>query len=411
MTMTVKGRVARTPEPEEHLAETPAPRSLRWLLVAIVAALAPAVGLGVWWYSTAGPGAYTTVPEVLSLGAADAEAALAGAGLDVVTVEEFHATLPAGTVIDVSAAGGERILKDGVVTVTVSKGQDLREIWVEGAGTPLENAENALLAAGFELLPVEHVYSDTVPAGTVVAMTTTDGEPVALGDTFPVGTQIVLTCSDGKEPVTVPNVVGMTGQAAVTALQAAGLQVTSSKAYSDVAAGLVVSQNPAAGTDGFRLDTVAIVISKGPAPVVEDVLIPGSIIGMGKFAALDLLAAKGFDARYERGTCTVDWSDCVVRKTVPAAGTRQPKGSTVTIWLTNPSGTSTMGTVPSLVGLPKYTAWDKISAAGFKGVHIDEGCTNLPTLGYEGCVVAEQSPAAGTSLAKGSKITIWLTNA
>jgi hypothetical protein len=33
-----------------------------------------------------------------------------------------------------------------------------------------------------------------------------------------------------------------------------------------------------------------------PPPPPAGVLIPGSIIGVGKFPALDLLASKGFDA-------------------------------------------------------------------------------------------------------------------
>ncbi len=70
-----------------------------------------------------------------------------------------------------------------------------------------------------------------------------------------------------------------------------------------------------------------------------------------------------------------------------------------------------MSTVPSLVGKLKYAAWGEISDAGFNGQHYDEGCTNLATLGYEGCVVERQNPAPGTSLAKGSTVEIWLTNA
>ena len=153
---------------------------------------------------------------------------------------------------------------------------------------------------------------------------------------------------------------------------------------------------------------------KGPAPAPPTpvtVGIPSSVVGMTKFPALDLLSSKGFNAKYDRGSCTVEWGQCVVAKTIPAAGTRQAKGSTVTIVLTNPAGTgTTMGTVPSLVGMDKYPAWDAIYSAGFNGVHYDEGCTNLATMGYEGCAVDRQNPAPGTSLAKGSTVEIWLRN-
>lgn len=416
MTMTVRGRAAAAPEPTmEPGVEDPTVRGRWWLVVAIVAALVPALGGGVWWYLAAGPGAYTSVPEdLLAATLAEAEVALDDAGLDVTTVEVFHETAAAGEVISAVPLEGEQIRKGGLVTLTISRGPDLRAVFVEGVGQGLAGTEAALEVAG--LVPqTEHQYSDTVPAGTVISMTLADGTPVAKGDRIPRGTEVVLMCSDGPEPVTIPTVVGLTRDQAVAALTDAGLKFTESQAYHpDIPAGIVKVQDPAGGTEGHRLDTVAIIVSLGPEPAPPTpvtVVIPSSVVGMTKFPALDLLSSKGFNAKYDRGSCTVDWAQCVVAKTIPAAGTRQAKGSTVTIVLTNPAGTgTTMGTVPSLVGQPKYTAWGMISDAGFNGVHYDEGCTNLATMGYEGCAVDRQNPAPGTSLAKGSTVEIWLRN-
>lgn len=416
MTMTVRGRAGAAPEPTmEPSVEDPTVRGRWWLVVAIVAALVPALGGGVWWYLAAGPGAYTSVPEdLLAATLAEAEVALDDAGLDVTTVEVFHETAAAGEVISAVPLEGEQIRKGGLVTLTISRGPDLRAVFVEGVGQGLAGTEAALEVAG--LVPqTEHQYSDTVPAGTVISMTLADGTPVAKGDRIPRGTEVVLMCSDGPEPVTIPTVVGLTRDQAVAALTDAGLKFTESQAYHpDIPAGIVKVQDPAGGTEGHRLDTVAIIVSLGPEPAPPTpvtVVIPSSVVGMTKFPALDLLSSKGFNAKYDRGSCTVDWAQCVVAKTIPAAGTRQAKGSTVTIVLANPAGTgTTMGTVPSLVGQPKYTAWGMISDAGFNGVHYDEGCTNLATMGYEGCAVDRQNPAPGTSLAKGSTVEIWLRN-
>lgn len=416
MTMTVRGRAETAPEPIiEPGTEDPTVRGRWWLVVAIVAALVPALGGGVWWYLAAGPGAYTSVPEdLLASTLAEAQVALDDAGLDVTTVEVFHETAAAGEVVSAAPLEGEQIRKGGVVTLTVSRGPDLRAVFVEGVGQGLAGTEAALSVAG--LVPeTQHEYSDTVPAGTVISMTLADGTPVAKGDRIPRGSAVVLMCSDGPAPVTIPAVVALTRDQAVAALAAAGLQVTESQAYHpDIPAGIVKVQDPAGGTEGHRLDTVAIVVSLGPEPAPPTpvtVVIPSSVVGMTKFPALDLLSSKGFNAKYDRGSCTVDWAQCVVAKTIPAAGTRQAKGSTVTIVLTNPAGTgTTMGTVPSLVGQPKYTAWGMIGDAGFNGVHYDEGCTNLATMGYEGCAVDRQNPAPGTSLAKGSTVEIWLRN-
>lgn len=419
MTMTVRGRAAVAPPPAseptmEPGAEDPTVRGRWWLVVAVVAALVPALGGAVWWYLAAGPGAYTSVPDgLLASTVVEAQAALDEAGLEVATVEVFHASVAAGEVVALAPLEGERIRKGELVTLTISRGPDMRAVFVDGVGQGLEGTGAALRVAG--LAPQTQLeYSDTVPAGTVIAMTLADGTPVANGDRLPRGTEVFLLCSDGPAPVAIPTVVGLTRDAAVAALSAAGLQVTESQAYHpDVPAGIVKVQDPAGGAEGHRLDTVAIVVSLGPEPppATVDVVIPSSVVGMTKFPALDLLSSKGFNAKYDRGSCTVDWAQCVVAKTIPAAGTRQAKGSTVTIMLANPAGTgTTMGTVPSLVGQPKYTAWGMISDAGFNGVHYDEGCTNLATMGYEGCAVDRQNPAPGTSLAKGSTVEIWLRN-
>lgn len=420
MTMTLRAGAAVAPEPSmDPGPEDPTVRGRWWLVVAVVAALVPALGGAVWWYFAAGPGAYTSVPDgLLASTVAEATATLDEAGLEVSTVEVFHATAVAGEVVSLAPTQGEQIRKGDLVELTVSKGPDMRAVWVDGVGQGEEGTATALQVAG--LVPqTEREYSDTVPAGTVIAMTLADGTPVAKADTYPRGTEVFLLCSDGPAPVTIPTLVGLTRDDALAALSAAGLQVTESQAYHpDIPAGIVKVQDPAAGAEGHRLDTVSIIVSLGPEPppAPTTVVIPSSVVGMTKFPALDLLGRKGFDARYERSTCTVDWAQCVVYKTVPAAGTSQPKGSKVTIWLTNPAGTgtgteTTMGTVPSLVGKFKYPAWGEISDAGFSGRHYDEGCTNLATLGYDGCVVERQNPAPGTSLAKGSLVEIWLTNA
>lgn len=380
------------------------------LPVAVVVAVAVALGIGGWWYTASGPGAATSVPGgLVGTSLAQVRSALAAAGLDVVTAEAFDATAPAGEVLAVVPAEAERIRRGGEVLLTVSKGPDLRAVSVEPAGETADEARAALLAAGFEVAPAEHVYSDTVPVGAVVRAVDQEGNLVGLGERLPVGTVITLECSDGRAPVTVPAVVGMARDAAVAALAALGLSAAESQAYSpDVPAGVVAAQDPAGGSAGHRLDAVAIVVSLGPEPAPEPVtvVVPSRVVGMTKFPALDLLSGKGFTARYERGTCTVEWAQCVVEKTVPAAGTRQPKGSTVTIWLTDPVGVDTSPvTIPaSVVGMTKFPALDLLSASGFTPGYERDTCT----VDWADCVVDHTVPAAGTSAPRGSTVTIWL---
>jgi serine/threonine-protein kinase len=137
--------------------------------------------------TTSGPGAFTTVPiELVGASASEVAATLADAG-PVVTVEAFHPTVTAGQILQVSPGEDARIRKDATVTLTVSKGPDLRAVSLEPAGEALDAVEAALTTAGFEVVP-EHVYSDTVPAGTVISATGPDSDPVTDGARLPVGT-------------------------------------------------------------------------------------------------------------------------------------------------------------------------------------------------------------------------------
>lgn len=417
MTMTVKGRPEVVPLPTVDLIlEEPAGRGRRRLLGVLgVVALIPLLGLGAWWYLSEGPGAYTSVPAgLLDSDLAEVGSVLEDAGLRVVTVEEFHPTEPAGEVIAVEPGEGEDVRKGGTVTVTVSKGQDLRTVGTAGVGDPVDIVFAALTDAGFTVTTV-HEYSDTVPEGRVIRIADKAGSELAPGDLLPVGTAIVVTASDGRQPVTVPSVVGMGKAEAVALLTAAGLKVVETQAYSpDVPAGVVKAQDPAGSTGAFAQDTVSIVVSLGPEPPPPpapktppaSVVIPTSVVGMTKFPALDLLASKGFDARYDRHTCTVDWAQCVVAYTVPAAGTSAAKGSVVTIWLANPAGAATSSVViPSdVIGMQKHPALDLLWAKGFDARYERGSCT----LEWSLCVVEYTVPAAGTSQPKGSAVTIWL---
>lgn len=413
MTMTVKSRPPVVPLATVDLVQPEPPGRRRgWVLAAVGVALIPLLGVGAWWYLAEGPGAYTSVPPgLLDADLAQAETLLEEAGLEVVTVEVFDPTVPPGEVIAVTPGEGEDVRKDGTVTVTVSKGPDLRMVPIDGIGDPVAEVEDALTAAGF-LVRTLYAYSDTVPVDALISMTDENGAALSRGAKLPVGTTIVLTVSQGRQPVTVPSVVGMARADAVALLTGAGLTVVETQAYSpDVPAGVVKAQDPPASADAFKADTVTIVVSLGPEPppppvAPTRVVIPTSVVGMTKFPALDLLASKGFDARYDRHTCTVDWAQCVVAYTVPAAGTAVTKGSTVTIWLANPAGVDTGAVVipAGVVGMQKHPALDLLWGLGFDAQYERNTCT----LEWSLCVVDHTVPAAGTSQPAGSTVTIWL---
>jgi serine/threonine-protein kinase len=114
-------------------------------------------------------------------------------------------------------------------------------------------------------------YSDTIPLNRVARQSTEAGTSV------PSDSSILLHISRGAEVVmtTVPNVVGMTRDAAIRAIENAGLRVNSPNlVYSDtVAVGIVISQTEASGSSVAANSHVGITVSLGvePPPAVPDV--------------------------------------------------------------------------------------------------------------------------------------------
>jgi serine/threonine-protein kinase len=149
-------------------------------------------------------------------------------------------------------------LRGSTVRLTVSKGQDLRQVpLVEGQ--PLAAAQQAIRAAG---LPGPVVAEDFNPApkGTVVHQ---EPPPQAVKP----GTPITLKVSKGPEMVGVPAVVSGTAYpAALSTLSAAGLSAVRQETYNDAAPEMVLGQAPAAGTSVPKGSAVTLTVSVGPQP-------------------------------------------------------------------------------------------------------------------------------------------------
>lgn len=111
--------------------------------------------------------------------------------------------------------------------------------------------------------------SDTMVAGLVISQ-----NPAAGAQAF-VNSTVGLVVSSGMCPVTVPDVVGQGQTEAFTAITGAGLTLgTVAQEYSDtVAAGLVISQNPAAGGQAPFGSVVSLVVSLGPRPITGSIVI------------------------------------------------------------------------------------------------------------------------------------------
>jgi len=176
--------------------------------------------------------------------------ALAALPIVVVRAEDYHETVPAGSVAAFDPAPGTELRRDEQVTMIVSIGPAPREIPAV-AGTARAEAEAALGALGF-VVEVREDFSSVVAAG--IALGT---EPAPDAGPQPVGTTIVLVISKGPDLVAVPDVSGMDRETATITLQAAGFVVETTSFLGN----RVCQQSPEALALAERGSTVSILLS------------------------------------------------------------------------------------------------------------------------------------------------------
>jgi len=117
------------------------------------------------------------------------------------------------------------------------------------------DANSAIAAAGLIVGAITYQYSDTVPVGCVISQNPIGGTPALVGSSV----DLVVSA------VVIPDVVEMTKTDANSVITDANLVVGNvTYEYSDtIAAGLVISQNPAAGTAVPMGSSVDLVVSLG----------------------------------------------------------------------------------------------------------------------------------------------------
>jgi len=131
-------------------------------------------------------------------------------------------------------------------------------------GMTQQRAVTALEDAGLAAGAVTKEQSDEGPAGTVIAQKPAAGSEVAEGSA--VRLTVAAAASPSPPPeVAVPNVVGLSQDEAIAALQDLGFSVVATSASSLTPAGEVTKQSPAAGVMAAAGTTVRITVSTGPA--------------------------------------------------------------------------------------------------------------------------------------------------
>ncbi len=148
---------------------------------------------------------------------------------------------------------GTEVPPESVVTLVVSKGRAPVPV-PQVVGSTFDVANAALTGAGFTVTRSDE-FSDTVPAGAVIAT----NPPV--GNEAPYGSAVAVVVSRGPDLVTVPDVRGNTLGTAIDLLQAAGL---SGEVDGPILPGQpVATQSPEPNAQLKRGSTVTLTLAGG----------------------------------------------------------------------------------------------------------------------------------------------------
>ena len=210
-------------------------------------------------------------------------------------------------------------------------------------GLSVTDATTKLDQAGFTVGDVTFEPADPGTAqGTVVTQTPKAGAEADKGSAV----DLVVA---GTETGVIPDLSGMDQATATSTLVAAGFTLAGVEqvASADVAAGLVVSQSPPAGTLATPGAPVSITVSTGAAPTRS----PGAaavpdVTGETQAAAQSALQAAGYTVVVSQQSSATVPAGTVISQT-PSAGVVAATGSSVTIYVSTGAPTSAPTPTPT----------------------------------------------------------------
>ncbi|MEM7325308.1 MAG: PASTA domain-containing protein [Actinomycetota bacterium] len=384
--------------------------------------------------------ARVTLPNVVAVGADDAEAQLRTLGFAVVRVDEPTDTAPPGQVIGQDPVSGTRLTVGGTITLTVAIAPPVNNIIIppEVVGQGLADATAILTAAGFTNLgqPITEP-SSTVPAGLVIGTTPAAGSEVA--DTA----SVILVVSGGPAP-DCASVVGLGEAAAEERFSDAGLTVTIGQTpHVTVPVGTVATCSVAGATATLSISTGPIpdlcavaagqqiaefdarlraagytvvtqsAVSTAPAGTITGCSATGIAVSL-TFAALpapqDCPTVVGLsEADARAAVLNAGFSDVSITlrsdETVPSGVVISctPTGDTAKLIVsTGPEQTDLL--LPNLVGQTEAAATTALAALGL------QVATNVVADDAPAGTVVGSNPAAGTTVEPGDTVTLQISS-
>ena len=254
-------------------------------------------------------------------------------------------------------------------------------------GASVDKANSLLTPLGLKSEVTERVFSEEDAEGFIIAQNPAGGDK-----TDPNGT-VKLTVSKGAERYLVPQLVGLTPEAAVNAIAKFPIKTgTITEVFnSQIPKGFVISAKPAPGTKVRRGATIDLVVSKG-----IETLALASYVGKNGEEALTELTEAGFDV-----TVTYAFDEKIIPGGVisqsPATG-NIPKGAKIELKISKGSSLITIPT-NGIIGQTQDKATQILEDLGL--------VVKVKTLGANSAKkVINVSPKEGTKVKRGDTVTI-----
>ena len=207
------------------------------------------------------------------------------------------------------------------------------------------------------------------------------------------------TTSDKK--VKVPNVVGLDQTGAETLLKEQNLGIKIKEAYSeDVAAGLIIEQDPAADEEANKYSQVTVTISIGS----EYAVVPEDLVGMSQTEAQNTIYNAGLYSKVVKMSSDTVESGYVI-STDPASGEKISKNDIITIYISTGKEIQYV-TVPDLKDMSLDDAMKAVEDLGLT-LEIDKR-VNDDTI--EADHIISQDTEADSQVEEGSTIKVVVSD-
>ena len=251
--------------------------------------------------------------------------------------------------------------------------------------TQLE-AKSVLDPLGLTFVVQEKRFSEDIPEGYVIESNPAAGKRVEQGG------NINLILSKGPERFLIPQLTGLTPQAAKNLITKFPIKVEPivEEFNSEIPKGYVIGSNPTAGEKVKRNSKFIIIVSKG----IEQVAI-ASYVGKSSEQALNELTEAGFDVKQK-----YDFSETRLLGEVisqkPEGGKEADKGSKVELIV---SKGSQYAYIPNLFSIEEAKAVQTLKDLGLK--------VSVKKIGKKTVKkVTNISPKVGSKVKRGSTVTV-----